>query len=120
LDRAFWALQVAIDALTHKAVKRERAQLLARDLQTAFKSPVHPSAPPGQLGAQLEKLLAVRCYRNTLSTAAQSVDQALSVRAWLIDKVPHHFSSAFRESIDADLVAIGLAASGDARARGAA
>ncbi|MCI0682637.1 MAG: PPC domain-containing protein, partial [Gemmataceae bacterium] len=113
LDRGVWSLQVGFDALTHKAMRPERGRSMAHDLETVFGFGLDAGAPPDELKAQTEKLLAVRCYRNTLPTAAKSIDHALAMRALLIERFPKHLSPAFREKIDVDLFAVGLATGGD-------
>jgi hypothetical protein len=52
-----------------------------------------------------EKLLVVRCYRNTLQTAAKSVDHALWVRDYLIKS--RATDSRVSEQVDIDLVTVG-------------
>ncbi|GEM_PF-429222 len=114
LERGFWSLQVGFAALTHKAIRPERARSLAHDLGTVFGFGLDPSGPPDELKAQTEKLLAVRCYRNTLLTASKSIEHALVMRALLMKKFPQHLAPAFREEFDVDLIAVGLSKGTDA------
>jgi hypothetical protein len=109
LERAFFWLDIVSGAVNHPAIRPERALSLANELSTAFRFSLDTSAPPAALKVQAEKLLAVRCYRNTLPTAAKSVDHAVTIRAMLVGKVPQHLSAGFRNQVDMDLVALGLA-----------
>lgn len=113
LDRAFWALQVTLDALQHKALRPEGATSLTYHLGKVFDHTFDPDVPTDQLKAQMEKLLALRCYRNTVPTAAKSIDLALAIRARLIEKAPQNLTPAFREKVDVDLVAVGLSQTAD-------
>jgi hypothetical protein len=114
LERGIWSLQVAFSTLTHKAIRLDRARSLANDLGTVFGFALDTNAPPGELKAHTEELLAQRCYRNTLPTAARSLDHALAMRALLIEKFPQHLLPAFRDKIDVDLIAVGLSKENDA------
>ncbi len=110
LDRAFWSLGVELGALTHKgmATRPDRARSLAMELGAVFGFTLDVGVPAEQLKEQTEKLLAVRCYRNTVPTAARSIDHALTMRGMLIDRLPKQLSPTFRETVDVDLLAIGL------------
>ncbi len=108
LDDALYARRILFEAMKHKAVKPERAKSLADEFGTVFGLALDTRAPPDELMVETEKLLAVRCYRNTLPTASKSVEHALTVRAVLIEKFPQHLPQALRNKVDADLLVIGL------------
>ena len=114
VERSFWALQVGIAALTHNKIPLERLKTLAQDFEVALGFSINAGASAAQLRVQAEKTLAVRSYRNTLPTALKSAEHALLVRAWLIDKVPHYLSPAYREKIDVDLIAVSLSTGSNA------
>jgi hypothetical protein len=107
LERALFALDVVTDALANKVIRPERAHNLANDLGAAFLS-LNTAAPPGQLKAQAEKALAERCYRNTLPTAARSMDLALRIRGILLQKFAKDLVPTFRDNVDMGLVVAGL------------
>jgi hypothetical protein len=108
LDRAFYSLQLYFEAMTHKAKRPDRVQDLANDLSRALGSTWDSSAPPERLRAQMEKMLAERCYMNTLPTATKSIEYALAMRLQLMEKFGRQLSAAFRAKVDADLIAFGL------------
>jgi hypothetical protein len=112
LERAFFALKVFTSALTHRFIRPERVRALMGELDKAFEFSIDTNLPPDQFEAEAEKLLALRCYRNTLPTAIRSVEHALSIRAVLIDRFPQHLASGFRDQVDVDLVALALAQAG--------
>jgi hypothetical protein len=114
LERARWTLQTVCDALTHRAIRPERAQGLTGDLGTAFGFALDTRAAPEQLRVQAEQLLAERLYRNTLPTAGTSLDHALAMRAALLDKLPQLLPPAVREPIDVELAAGALSKGNEA------
>lgn len=114
LERAFWALQVNFAAMHHKAIRPDRSKSLGRDLEGVFGFALDVSSPPEELKTQTEKLLAVRCYRATLPTAARSIDHALVMRGILLERMPKLLPATFRDQVDTDLVAISLSSKGAA------
>jgi hypothetical protein len=113
VERAFFWLQVVFDAITHPAVRPARSRSLANDLGTVFGFSLDTSVSANQLKEQAEKLLAVRCFRNTLPTAARSIEEALDIRNVLLTRFPQHFSADFRDQVDVDLLASGLTSGTD-------
>ena len=108
-----WSLQNFFGAYTHPAVSPDNAQGLAHALGRVFDA-LDEKAPPEQLKAQAEELLAQRCYRNTLPTARKSIAHALTMRDSLIEKFPQYLDPAFREPVDLVLLAEGLSKGNDA------
>jgi hypothetical protein len=108
LDRSRWALDVGVSALTHQNIKLGQLKPLVQDLQTAFGVVMEPSAPPLELRARAEKLLALRCYTNLAPTAGKSVDRAVAIRELLVKKFPQYLSPTFREKIDIEIAFNGL------------
>lgn len=122
LDRAYWALRVGIDALAHDALRTEqvkhapedqRVADLAQSLGEALGFAIDAKASTAQLRVQSEKLLTMRHYRNAIPTASRSVDDALWLRDALIKRAPEYLSPAFRENVDLEVVAAGLAGGSD-------
>ena len=108
LEDALYARQIIFNAMTDKAVKRDRSKSLADEFGTVFEFALDTSAGPDELKVETEKLLARRRYRNTLPTASKSVEHALTMRAVLIEQFPKHLPLALRNKVDADLLVTGL------------
>ncbi len=113
LERAAFWLKVVFDVLGHKAVPPDRGRSLANELATVFGFALDPRVPPEELRTQTEKLLAERCYHNTLPTAVKSIDQALTIRAALLARFPQQLAPDLRDQIDVDLLAVGLSRGND-------
>lgn len=104
---SFW-LRVAVEAMKHSAARPERVRGLRNEIGKAFAFTLD-SDGADDLGVQVERLLAQRCYRNILPTAAQSVERALTIRDVLIARCPQHLGAEAREPIDIELLDVGLA-----------
>ena len=115
LERGFWSVQVFSDALSHRALAKypQRVQKLAGDLEEVFGPALDITAPADQLQAQTEKLLAERCYRNTLPTAKKSIEHALVMRDKLIAKFPQYLPPTVRNPVDLALLSAGLSKGSD-------
>ena len=113
LERGLWSLQTFFGAYTHPAVSPDNARGLAHALGRVFDA-LDEKAPPDQLKAQAEELLAQRCYRNIAPTAKKSIAHALTMRDSLIEKFPQYLDPAFREPVDLELLAEGLSKGNDA------
>jgi hypothetical protein len=114
LEDALYARQILLGAITHKAVTPERARSLADEFGTVFGLAFDTTARPADLAVETEKFLAIRCYRNTVSTARKSLPYALKMRAALLEKFPKHLLPAFCAEVDADLLVVGLGKGGEA------
>jgi hypothetical protein len=113
LERANYFLQVYFGAMTHPAIRPERTQDLANDLNRVLGGNLDPRAPPANLKEQMEKSLAERCYRNILPTASKSIEHALVMRSLLIEKYRQQLSLPVRGKVDAAMIAVGLSKGND-------
>jgi hypothetical protein len=108
LEQARWALDVGVNALTHPKTQLNQLKPLVQEFQTTFGVVMEPSAPPLELRARAEKLLALRCYANLAPTAGKSVERAVAIRELLVKKFPQYLSPTFREKIDIEIAFNGL------------
>lgn len=112
LESALYANQVLFAALTHRAVSTDRARSLALELGNVFGLGLNLSARSEELAAQTEKLLAERCYHNTLPTVERSIDHALAMRTTLLEKFGKHLSQTDRVRVDVGLIVAALGKGG--------
>ncbi len=104
-ERSFWALYLSMEILTHKDTRPERVRDLANELEEALGFTIDPSVPRAELTTRAEKLLALRCYRNLLPTAAKSVDHGLALRVVLVKHIGDKLPRTSRDKIDLHLAA---------------
>jgi hypothetical protein len=114
LEDALYARKILFDAMSHRAIRPERARSLANVFGTIFGFALDTSARLDELKVETEKLLALRCYRSLLPTAARSIEHALDIRAMLIEKFPQQLAQPLRDPVDVDLLAVGLDKGGQA------
>lgn len=104
LDVALWALDVTRAAMTHRAIHPQRRDLLAKALAEQLGLAVAYDSP--DLKAQVDVLVARRCYRKLIPTGKTALDTALSLRKKLLETVL--LAPDFRDKRDIELAESGV------------
>lgn len=110
LERSMWALHISMETLANQS-QIARVKNLGEDISKTLGFAIEPGMTRAELIVRAEKLLALRCYRNLVPTAAKSVDHALTIRDMFSrNEIADKLSPTSRGKIDLEIAFHGLPA----------